>query len=159
MEDAMDVQGFQSIVQPVLDLVAGQRPGSVLAARLTEAFPPEGETFLAIERACHDAIAAGWMCSQGGPGRRFGRVIEPSAASGQLSVDVVDLEDIKGPHHRHPTGEVCMVMPVTETAEFDGNPRGWCAYEPGSDHHPTVTGGEALVLYMLPDGEIEFTGR
>ena len=74
-----------------------------------------------------------------------------------LSVDVVDLENIVGPHHRHPTGEVCMIMPITETARFDGNSRGWKVYEPDSAHHPTVTGGEALVLYMLPDGQIEFT--
>jgi hypothetical protein len=25
---------------------------------------------------------------------------------------VVDLKDIVGPHHRHPSGEVCMIMPV-----------------------------------------------
>ena len=90
-------------------------------------------------------------------GRRFGRVIESSAETGGLSVDVVDLENIVGPHHRHPTGEICMVMPVTEGARFDGNARGWCVFEPGSDHRPTVTDGEALVLYMLPDGKIEFT--
>ncbi len=34
--------------------------------------------------------------------RRFGRVIEPGPKSGGLSVDVVDLEDVAGPHHRHP---------------------------------------------------------
>ncbi|MCP5001116.1 MAG: DUF4863 family protein, partial [Hyphomicrobiales bacterium] len=90
--------------------------------------------------------------------RRFGRVIEASAETAMLSVDVVDLKDIVGPHHRHPTGEICMVMPVTAEALFDGKGRGWCIYEPGSDHRPTVTQGEALVLYMLPEGRIEFTG-
>ncbi len=48
-------------------------------------------------------------------------------------------------------------MPVTPEARFDGGAAGWCVYGPGSAHHPTVTGGEALVLYLLPDGEIEFT--
>jgi hypothetical protein len=52
-----------------------------------------------------------------------------------------------------------MIMPVTEGARFDGMPRGWCVFEPGSDHRPTVTHGQALVLYMLPDGKIEFTDR
>ncbi|MEL0134549.1 MAG: DUF4863 family protein, partial [Rhodobiaceae bacterium] len=28
-----------------------------------------------------------------------------------------------------------------------------------SDHHPTVSGGAAHILYFLPDGAIEFTGR
>ena len=74
-------------------------------------------------------------------------------------MDVVDLENVVGPHHRHPAGEICMVMPVTEDARFDGHARGWCVFEPGSDHHPTVSGGHALVLYMLPGGAIDFTGQ
>jgi hypothetical protein len=48
-------------------------------------------------------------------------------------------------------------MPITKGARFDGMSRGWGVFEPGSDHRPTVTDGEALVLYMLPDGKIEFT--
>jgi len=49
-----------------------------------------------------------------------------------------------------------MVMPITGGAQFNGEGRGWSLFEPGSDHSPTVTGGEALVLYMLPAGKIEF---
>ena len=75
-----------------------------------------------------------------------------------IDVGVLPTE-IEGPHHRHPTGEICMVMPVDAGALFDGSVRGWCVYPPGSDHRPTVRGGRALVLYMLPDGRIEFTGR
>ena len=99
------------------------------------------------------------MCTQGGEGRRFGRVVKPCEATGGLSVDVVDLVDIVWPHHHHPTGEICMVMPVTEGARFDGMARGWCMFEPGSEHRPTGTDGEAIVLYMLPEGRIEFTGK
>ncbi len=97
------------------------------------------------------------MCAQGGDGRRFGRIFEPSAGTDRLSVDVVDLTDIVGPHHRHPTGEVCMIMPVTRGAKFDGQGAGWCVNPPGSAHHPTVSEGRALVLYLLPEGKIEFT--
>ena len=50
-----------------------------------------------------------------------------------------------------------MIMPVDTEALFDGKGRGWCVYEPGSAHHPTVSNGEALVLYLLPGGHIEFT--
>jgi hypothetical protein len=50
-----------------------------------------------------------------------------------------------------------MVMPITPNAKFDGTSRGWCVFEPGSAHHPTVSDGEAMVLYMLPDGKIDFT--
>jgi uncharacterized protein DUF4863 len=30
-------------------------------------------------------------------------------------------------------------------------------YEPGSAHRPRVTDGKALVLYLLPQGAIEFS--
>ncbi len=154
----MNVERFADLIRPVARAIAGKPIDDALGIELQRLFPPSGETFKAIEAACHEAIEAGWMCAQGGPGRRFGRVIEPGPETFGLSVDVVDLEDIVGPRHRHPTGEVCMTMPITPGARFDGHDAGWCVYEPGSAHHPTVTGGEALVLYFLPDGKIEFTG-
>jgi hypothetical protein len=72
-------------------------------------------------------------------------------------VDVVDMDNVAGGHHRHPTGEIDLVMPVSATATFDGRGAGWLVYEPGSAHVPTVAGGRALVLYLLPQGAIEFT--
>lgn len=155
----MNIDEFRNLMKPVTDFVAARPIDAALAEALNAKFPGDGDTFGTIEQACHAAIVAGWMCTQGKEGRRFGRVIEAGDDTGRLSVDVVDLKNIVGPHHRHPAGEVCMVMPMTKTARFDGNGRGWCVYEPGSDHHPTVTDGEALVLYLLPEGQIEFTGR
>ncbi|UCH41199.1 MAG: DUF4863 family protein [Gammaproteobacteria bacterium] len=153
----MNIERFQELLKPVTDFVSSQIVSPDLAEELNRRFPHDGVTFRAIEAACHEAILDGWMCVQGKEGRRFGRIIEPGKETGRLSVDVVDLKNIVGPHHRHPTGEICMIMPVTEGAQFDGKPRGWCVFEPGSDHRPTVTNGEALVLYMLPEGKIEFT--
>jgi hypothetical protein len=153
----MNVDSFRALLKPVTDFVSNRSANPALAVELDRRFPHDGEAFKAIEAACHEAISAGWMCAQGTRGRRFGRVIEASEETGGLSVDVVDLENIVGPHHRHPTGEICMIMPVTGGARFDGMGRGWCVFEPGSEHRPTVTDGEALVLYMLPDGKIEFT--
>jgi len=97
------------------------------------------------------------MCVHDTAGRRFGRVIESSEETGRLSVDVVDLENIVGPHHRHPAGEICMIMPVTKGARFDGKTRDWYVFEPGSDHRPMVIDGEALVLYILPEADALFT--
>ncbi|MDZ7842641.1 MAG: DUF4863 family protein [Gammaproteobacteria bacterium] len=154
----MKIDAFQRLLQPVMDTVAGRAVDQQLAEALNTSFPCEGGAFRAIEAACHEAISDGWMCAQGGEGRRFGRVVEPGAETHDLSVDVVDLQDVVGPHHRHPKGEICMVMPVDEAARFNDNPRGWCVFEPGSDHFPTVEGGRSLVLYLLPGGEIEFTG-
>ena len=151
------LEHFRGLMEPIFAAVSSAQIDTNLETELNADFPPSSSTFKTIEHACHEAIAAGWMCSQGGEGRRFGRVLEPSSETKDLSVDVVDLKDIVGPHHRHPTGEVCMVMPVTEGAKLDEHPAGWCVNPPGTAHHPTVTGGRALVLYLLPQGKIEFT--
>jgi len=153
----MNVEQFRALIKPIAEAVAREELTAELGDALDRRFPPAGQAFKAVEAACHQAIAAGWMCAQGGSGRRFGRVIEAGPQTSNLSVDVVDLTDIIGPHHRHPNGEVCMVMPVTPTARFDGKGAGWKVYPPGSAHRPTVTEGRALVLYMLPEGKIEFT--
>ena len=102
----MNIGRFQKLLKPVTDFVSSQIVSPDLAEELNRRFPHNGETFNAIEAACHEAISEGWMCAQGAAGRRFGRVIEPSAASGRLSVDVVDLSNIVGPHHRHPDPSV-----------------------------------------------------
>jgi hypothetical protein len=155
----MESTDLERRLRPLIDFLAGRALDGALATDLEHEFPAAGPFFAEVEADCHRAIAAGWMCAQGGPGRRFGRVIQAGPATHGLSVDVVDLENIVGPHHRHPNGEICMVMPQNAEARFDGRPRGWCVYGPGSAHRPTVTAGRALVLYLLPDGRIEFTGQ
>jgi hypothetical protein len=42
-------------------------------------------------------------------------------------------------------------------SRFDGQAAGWKVYPPGSAHKPTVSGGRAYVLYLLPEGAIQFT--
>ncbi len=153
----MRVEAFQKLLTPIFELIGDNQIDSALEGRLNADIAPGGKIFREIEAACHAAIAAGWMCSEGGEGRRFGRVIEPCPNTKNLSVDVVQLKDIAGPHHRHPAGEICLNMPETPGATFDGRGAGWCVYEPGSAHRPTVGGGQALILYLLPGGKIEFT--
>lgn len=155
----MDKESFTALMGPIFEAVAGKPVDQAMAAALNADFPYDGSVVQAIEAACHDGIAAGWMCDQGAAGRKFGRIIQPAPANGNLSVDVVDLTDVVGPHHEHPTGEVCLSMPVDASAKFDGMGAGWCVNDPGSDHCPTVTEGRALVLYLLPDGQINFTGK
>ena len=69
------------------------------------------------------------------------------------------MKNIRGPHHIHTTGEIWAINPLDETPQFDGRGEGWYMYGPESDHHPTVAGGDAYILYLLPDGAIEFTGK
>ena len=127
-----------------------------MAVELNSKYPADGPAFKAIEAACNAAIKEGWMCDREHGGIKFGRVIKDIDG---FSVDVVQMGDVVGPHHRHPNGEVDMVMPITPDAKFDGHGAGWVVYGPDSAHNPTVTDGEAVVLYLLPGGAIEFTGQ
>ena len=126
---------------------------------LMESFPPDGEDFQAVEALCREGERDGWLCARAAGGIKFGRPIKPGTEAGRFSVDVVWMQDCKGPHHVHPKGEIGMIMPVEGDAEFDDIPRGWYVHEAGSAHWPTVTKGSAYILYLLPDGEIEFTGE
>lgn len=149
---------FQSLVGQVARAIAGAPLDDALMARLNAEFPADGAVFTGIEEACHRAIAEGWMCEREHGGIRYGRVLKPDAEGLEgFSIDVVRMTPVKGPHHAHPNGEIDMIMPLDPDARFDGKPRGWLVYGPGSAHHPTVSGGDALVLYFLPGGAIEFT--
>lgn len=148
---------FHALVAPIARHIGDRPLDKALEAELNRAFPPDSEAFHAIERACHAAIADGWMCREGDAVRRFGRIFEPEAALAGFSVDVVDITNLVGNHHVHPTGEIDMIMAVTPGAEFDGHGRGWLVYAPGSGHRPTVAGGRALVLYLLPQGRIAWS--
>lgn len=153
----MSKSAFQALVAQVTSAIAGHAVDSDLRALLQAKFPPDGEVFKSIEAACHQAIKDGWMCEREHGGIRYGRVVEATADLDGYSIDVVQMKDVAGPHHRHPDGEIDMVMPMTPTAKFDGSPKGWVVYGPDSAHRPTVTEGESLVLYLLPGGKIDFT--
>ena len=148
---------FQELVAPIARFAQGRALDAGLERELNLKFPPGDEVFQRICEACHAGIAAGWMCAQGDAKRRFGRIFEAGEATHGFSVDVVDITDLVGNHHRHPTGEIDMIMPVSPEAKFDGRGAGWLVYAAGTGHRPTVTDGRALILYLLPDGKIEWT--
>ncbi|MEQ8710047.1 MAG: DUF4863 family protein [Rhodospirillales bacterium] len=152
----MQREEFTEILKPVINTVKGSPWGAQLETELNSRFPADGEVVQTITAACHSAIEEGWMCKHGEAPLKYGRVIKPGDATAGMSVDVVDMTDIAGPHHSHPNGEVCLTMPVDSDATFDGAGAGWCVNMPGSAHSPTVKGGRALVLYLLPDGAIDF---
>jgi len=114
-------------------------------------------TYRELKAACEGGVAAGWLCEREGGGIRYGRIFKPVEDLHGFSVDVVDMQDIAGPHHVHPNGEIDLIMPLEGDARFDGRPAGWLVCPPGSAHRPTVSGGRALVLYLLPEGRIDFT--
>lgn len=153
----MTLDEFTALIARVTGKIQGMPVDHALKGFLDAQFPASGEDFTAIESACKAAVAAGWMCKHEAAGIKYGRVIKPGPATHGFSVDVVEMADCKGPHHRHPNGEIDLVMPLDAGARFDNHPRGWCVHGPDSAHFPTVTGGRAHVLYLLPAGAIEFT--
>ena len=150
---------FQELIAPVARFAQGRALDAALQAELNLKYPPECAAFKQIRDACHAGIAAGWLCTQGDAQRRFGRIFEPGEATHGFSVDVVDITDLVGNHHRHPTGEIDMIMPVSPEARFDDCGAGWLVYPVDSAHRPTVTRGRALILYLLPEGKIEWTNQ
>ncbi|MDJ0971987.1 MAG: DUF4863 family protein [Kiloniellales bacterium] len=152
-------KALRDLLEPVMAEIAETEWNEALAARLNARFGPDGGLFRALEARCDEGIETGWMGLQGEEVRKGARVIEPGPETRGLSVDVVQLIDFTGPHHRHPKGEVCAVMTERPDGRFDGQPRGWAVYPPGSEHWPAGTGGRVRILFFLPDGKIEYTDR
>lgn len=150
-------QQFESLVRDLIETISGKPLDADLQEFLTHNYPADGQSFRQLADACRAGIAEGWLCNREQAGIKFGRILKPGPETNNYSVDVVDMDNITGPHHRHPKGEIDMVIPESTHALFDGNGAGWVVYGPGSAHRPTVTAGRAVILYLLPGGEIEFT--
>ena len=150
---------FEEIIGTIAKSISDMPVDETLQAFLNVTFPPNGDVFRAVEALVSDGETAGWICGREHGGIKFGRVVKQGGSCGKFSVDIVRMRDVKGPHHVHPNGEIGMIMPISGHPLFDGFPRGWYVDPPGSDHWPTVQGGDAYVLYLLPDGAIQFTGK
>lgn len=153
----MDAHEFEVLMGRLTGEIAGAPLDASLEAHLNADHGPGSAMFEALFEACRTGIKDGWMCNRAGGGIRYGRVLKATDATHGFSVDMVDMESVAGPHHVHPNGEIDLIMPLTAGARFDSYPAGWCVYEAGSAHRPTVSDGRALVLYLLPQGAIEFT--
>lgn len=153
----MDVAGFQQLIRKITGEIASIPLGASLEAHLNAEHGAGSHLYEQIFDACKIGVRDGWLCNREADGIKYGRVLKATDATHGFSVDVVEMEDIAGPHHVHPNGEIDLIMPLTEGARFDNHPAGWCVYEVGSAHRPTVSKGRALVLYLLPQGAIQFT--
>ncbi|TXH66692.1 MAG: DUF4863 family protein [Thiothrix sp.] len=146
--------------QQIADLtaqLAGRELNTDLQTWLNQEHGVNSSTYQQLKQSCEQGVAEGWLCNREGGGIRYGRIFKPADDLAGFSVDVVDMKDLVGPHHSHPKGEIDLIMPIEGEALFDQHPAGWLVYPAGSAHNPTVTQGRALVLYLLPQGSIEFT--
>ena len=156
---AYSLETFEELVKAVTSSLQGRALNAQLQQWLNAHYGADRAWYAQMQQACASGVAQGWLCPRENGGIRWGRVLEASAALNDFSVDVVQMKDIAGPHHSHPLGEIDLILPITPGALFDGHAAGWCVYGPDSAHSPTVTQGEAWVLYLLPEGQIQFTRR
>ena len=147
---------FRQQIVALTSHLAGKALDQDLQTWLNATHGVNSPTYLQLEQSCRQGVAEGWLCEREAGGIRYGRVFKPAPDLQDFSVDVVVMDNVVGPHHAHPGGEIDLVMPLEGDALFDDQPAGWVVYSPGSSHRPTVSNGRALVLYLLPDGSIEF---
>lgn len=152
-------ESFTAAIATITARIGEHKLDGDLQSFLNESFPPGGEAFDDLATLCRQGIDEGWLCDREHGGVRFGRILKPGPETHGFSVDVVQMEDIAGPYHGHPNGEIDMVIPESADAQFDGQGQGWLVYEADSEHYPTVSGGKAIVLYLLPGGAIDFKRR
>lgn len=148
---------FRAQIAALAAQIAGRPLNAALDDWLNREHGAASSTYADLKASCEAGVAEGWLCNREGGGIKYGRIFKPADDLYGFSVDVVDMTDIAGPHHVHPNGEIDLVMPQGSDATFDGRPAGWVVMPPGSAHRPTVSQGRALVLYLLPQGAIEFT--
>ncbi len=153
----MSPDKFRAQIAGLTALLAGRAIDADLDAWLNREHGAGSATYASLKASCEAGVAEGWLCNREGGGIKYGRIFKPADDLHGFSVDVVDMTDIAGPHHVHPNGEIDLHMPLGGDATFDGRPAGWVVMPPGSAHRPTVAAGRALVLYLLPQGAIEFT--
>ena len=97
-------------------------------------------------------VDAGWLVPRESGAVRFGRLAKEQNG---FSLDVV-LSGGDGPRHKHPNGEINLMFPWSGSPVFDGRKPGWAVFPPDSVHVPGVVEGEMLILYLLPDGAVEW---
>ncbi|MBL8307780.1 MAG: DUF4863 family protein [Rubrivivax sp.] len=153
----MTPEQFRADIAALTAQLQGRPLDAALDAWLNAEHGAGSATFATLKAGCQAGVAAGWLCNREGGGIKYGRIFKPADDLHGFSVDVVDMQDIAGPHHVHPHGEIDLIVPIDGDARFDGRPAGWLVCPPGSAHRPTVSGGRALVLYLLPQGAIQFT--
>lgn len=129
-------------------------PAAACAA-LTARLDPRGPQGRALAAELARLYAEGEIATRGELPVKWSRVAKASPETLGFSLDAVVMNG-PGPRHRHPDGEANFCVALEGAPTFDGQGPGWVVLPPGSTHVPTVTGGTMLIVYLLPQGAIEF---
>jgi hypothetical protein len=143
--------------RPLLDAARGVALDDPIAARLelTRRFDPRGNQARELNAKLVELLRQGEIANRGELPVKYGRAAKATPETGDFSIDVVHMNGA-GPLHRHPNGEVNWCVALDGEPTFMGQPAGWVVERPGSQHVPTVAGGTMLIVYLLPQGKIEF---
>jgi hypothetical protein len=143
--------------RPLLDAARGVDLADAAAAEaeLRRRLDPASDAARALNAALVALLAEGAIANRGELPVRWGRVAKAGPETDGFSIDAVHMTGA-GPRHRHPAGEIDWCVPLEGEPTFDGRGAGWVVLGPRSEHVPTVAGGAMLVVYLLPDGAIEF---
>ncbi len=150
---ALVLDTFRPLIEAAsgVDLGDAESAERLLASRLD----PRGSVASALNAELAELLAQGSIANRGELPVRFGRVAKATEATCGFSIDVVVMNGA-GPEHRHPLGEIDYCVALEGEPFFDGRPPGWVVCPLDSTHVPTVRGGTMLVVYLLPNGSIEF---
>ena len=145
---------------PLLDAASGLDLSDPDAAReeLGRRFDPTGDAAQELRSELISLLDEGAIADRGEMPVKWGRVAKACEESRNFSIDVV-LMNGAGPEHLHPKGEVNYCIALEGTPTFEDQAPGWVVMPTGSTHVPTVAGGTMLIVYLLPDGEIDFDPR
>jgi hypothetical protein len=145
--------------RPLLDAARGVDLADPAKARaeLARRFDPAGPKAAELNRALVALLDERKIADRGEPPVRWSRVAKSTPETLGFSIDAVEMNG-PGPHHMHPSGEVNWCVPLEGDPRFEGTRTGWVVMPPGSDHVPAVSGGRMLIVYLLPEGRIEFKG-
>ena len=124
-------------------------------AELVKRFDPAGKAAQELNAELRALLEAGKVAERGALPVKYGRAAKSGPATLGFSIDVVHMNGA-GPLHRHPNGEVNYCVALDGKPTFDAQAPGWVVFPPGSQHVPTVAGGTMLIVYLLPQGAIEF---
>ncbi len=142
---------------PLIEAARGVDLADPAAAEreLARRLDPAGPVAQRLADELRKLLAAGAIANRGEMPVKWGRVAKATEQSSGFSIDVVHMNGV-GPMHRHPNGEIDYCIPLSGEPRFDGRPAGWVVYGADSRHAPTVSGGEMLIVYLLPGGAMEF---
>ena len=143
--------------QPLIDAARNLDLSDPAAAEktLTERLDPDGPAVAELRNELLKLLEAGEIADRGEMPVQWSRVAKASEETGGFSIDVVHMNGA-GPRHRHPKGEIDFCLALDGSPTFDGRAPGWVVLGPDSTHVPTVSDGRMLIVYLLPEGEIEF---